>query len=627
MNKKKRRYIRENYLAHSDRELARNLGLREEEVKKALLKLGLKRQPERKIEKALSVGPRVRALFLLFVILMGILLYANTLQNEFVWDDQFLVVGNLHIRSIKYLPQIFTTDLHHFGSERSNFYRPLQGVSYMIDYAFGGLNVLPFRVSSLLLHLLCALLAYFAALKISKNELIAFLTAFIFVAHPAQTETVTYLSDRADLLAAVFIFGAFLAFIHYYQRPRSALFYAFNLCFILGLLSKEIALVFFVLVFVWGRFFAQGKEEAPLRRAYFSVGAISCIYIILRFTLLRFRGNALGLLLGSNEVFWIRFLTMLKSMWRYFVLLVFPNALYMERNFLWVKNLAEPALWAGAAVIAFSVIFAKRAFSKKAFLSFAVFFFYLFLFPMLNIIPVNAMMSEHWLYLPIFGFALILASGAVALYKKPSRIVRLGLTLILCANFIFYAYKTITRNSQWRDEETLYRATLRYQPRSARVYYNLGNIYALRDEFQKAIENYVRAIELQPDYSQAWGNLGLVYYRQGKGDLALKHFRKAIKINPDLAAAHNNLGLVLYATGKHEQAKAAFQRAISCQPDYAEPYNGLGIYYANRENLSLAAQYFREALKLKPDFQDAADNLRRAEVLLKAHRKDEDKGK
>lgn len=569
-------------------------------------------------KQSFRAGWNVRFLFLSLIILMAVLLYRNTFQNEFVWDDCFLIVDNLYIRSIEFLPDIFTTDLHRFGLERSNFFRPLQTISYMADYAIAKYNLWPYHLTNLLLHLATGILIYFVALKLCKNDIISFLTSFFFVAHPVQTETVTYLSDRADLLAAIFIFGGFLSFLHYYSKPRPSLFFSLNFCFILALLSKELALIFPFLIFIWAKFYAHKKSGSNLKAAYFSIASTSIIYIILRLSFLRFRGDTLGL--TANEVFSVRFLTMLKALWRYFALLIFPRHLHMERNFPWVRDLTDPAMWAGVAIIVASIILAKQTFRRQKYISFAVLFFYISLFPVLNIIPVNAIMSEHWLYLPSFSFALILAFFMFQLYQSRFIWIKPVLSLILTANFSFYAYKVITRNAEWRDEETLFCATLRYQPKSSRVHYNLGNVYVLRGEYKRAIEKYKEALRLKPNYAVAWNNLGLAYYRLGKINLAIPQYHQALNHQPKLASAHNNLGLALGKKGKLEAAKKEYEKAIQYDANYADPHNGLGVYYAKERKWKKAIFHFQEALRIKPDLSDAANNLKRAKLLQKIKR-------
>lgn len=618
--KKKRRFIRENYLGKSNEELAARLAMSIDDVKRILKEMGLKREEKvfagKKVhpqEKVLYASPKTRFLFLALIILMGISIYSNTFKNELVWDDYFLVADNLYIRDVKFLRDIFTTDLHRFGLDRSNFYRPLQTISYMLDYAVGKFETFPYHFTNLFLHLASGVLIYFIALDLSKNEIISFLSSFIFVSHPVQTETVTYISDRADLLAAAFIFGGFFSFLRYCSGRKFSLFLIFNIFFILALLSKEISLIFPFLIFTWAMFYSDKRKEANLKQAYWSVGAIAALYIISRLTILHFRGNVFGL--DANEVFIVRFLTMLKVIWRYFVLLVFPLNLHMERNFPWIRNLADPAMWAGLAIIASSCVFAGKAFRKENYASFAVFWFWISLFPILNIIPVNAIMSEHWLYLPSFAFALVAAFVIFRLYQFRSRTFKIVLSLCLAANFSFYAYKAITRNAEWRNEETLYYATLRYQPDSSRVYYNLGNVYVHRAEYPRAVEKYMRAVELQPDYAVAWNNLGLANFRLGKVDAAIGDYHTALKYKSDLASAHNNLGLALDAKWMGEEAKMEYEKAIECDPNYAEPHNGLGIYYAKKEKWQEAIYNFREALRKQPDFQDAANNLKRAEII------------
>jgi len=555
----------------------------------------------------------IRFLFLALVVIIGISIYANTFQNKFVWDDYFLIADNLFIRDIKFLPDIFTTDLHRFGLDRSNFYRPLQTMSFMMDYHIGKLNVLPYHITNLFLHLTSGALIYFIVLRLAKNDVISFLTSLIFVSHPVQTETVTYLSDRADLLAAVFIFGGFLSFLYYSSRKTSGHFIAINLCFISALLSKEISIIFPFLMLAWAALFKDGEGRRKLRPVFLSTASIGILYLILRLTVFHFKGNALGL--DANEVFYVRFLTMLKALWRYFVVLVFPYGLHMERNFPWVRDLADPAVWAGIAFVVTGAILAKKAIQKEKVITFAVIWFCISLFPVSNIFPVNAIMSEHWLYLPSFSFALVSAYYITRIYEDRSHAARIALNVVLVTILCYYSYVTISRNTEWRDEETLYLATLRNKPDSARVHYNMGNVYAERQEYEKAIGYFEAAVRLDPDYAVAITNLGLAHFRLGEIDIAIDSYRKALKIKPDLANAHNSLGIALQAKGKEDEARSEYEKAIEYDPFYADPHNGLGIYFAKRGDLEKAIFHFKETLRIKPGHPDATTNLIRANSL------------
>src|SRR3989338_10995530 len=132
--------------------------------------------------------------------MIGIAVYANSLQNDFVWDDEYLITNNTHVKSpsLTNVVQLFKDNLGKYGEDKNNFYRPLQELSYMIDYAVWGLNAAGFHLVNLLLHILTAFLLFLIIDEASRNKIAAVVASSFFFVHPLNVEAVAYIAGRAD---------------------------------------------------------------------------------------------------------------------------------------------------------------------------------------------------------------------------------------------------------------------------------------------------------------------------------------------------------------------------------------------------------------------------------------------
>ena len=175
----------------------------------------------------------------LILSMIGIAIYANSFQNDFVWDDEYLITNNTHVQSpsMDNALQFFKDNLGKHGQDENNFYRPLQELSYMINYAVWGLNPPGFHLTNLVLHLLAAFLLFLVIVELSGNRIAALAASSIYLVHPLNIEAVAYIAGRADCLMGVFFLAAFYLYMKENNIILSSLF------FILALLSKEIAIM------------------------------------------------------------------------------------------------------------------------------------------------------------------------------------------------------------------------------------------------------------------------------------------------------------------------------------------------------------------------------------------------
>ena len=406
------------------------------------------------------------------LIIVGGFVYSFNLNNGLFWDDDDWIVNNNFVHSVSWdnVKFWFTHDVLAGIGLKSNYYRPFLFFTFAFNYIVSGVKPLAYHLTSNAIHIFNSILIFWLVrqffssrfdLGISKrSNLIAFLTALLFLIHPLQTEAVAYISGRGDLLAAMFML---LALLFFYKsdfltsdvRKSEALSYnpfvgrtGFQILslvsLVLALLSREtsiifpfLALAFYVSVLSLPRsdlYPTQGrtlikslKQGLSKTWPYF---AIVLIYGILRLTSLNF-ANTLNFYSQQNvysENLYVRMFTFLPILWEYLKLLIVPVGLHMERGAKVYTSLWQWPVWIAVLSVASGIWYLIYRFYKNLRTSdvvptsdvriwfLGVSWFFIALAPVSGITPINALMYEHWLYLPMVGFWLIVSFYIVKLF-------------------------------------------------------------------------------------------------------------------------------------------------------------------------------------------------------------------
>ena len=631
-------------------------------------------------------------LHIVLLIIIGITLYANTFQNEFVWDDDELIVRNPYIKSWRHLQDIFTRDLFYHANGSSSF-RPIQSLSLMLDYHFWRLNPFGYHLTNILLHISAAILVYLLVNLISSgNRALSLITGLIFITHPIHTQAVTYISGRADLLAGVFSLLTIYLYI-YPVRKKLSIF-----SFILAILSKESALILPLILILYDILLGEkkgGQQATSLRGAiatkqskklrlrslsraiqlrllppYLIRGrndkardlarndtipnelfriprhlyffAVVGIYAGIRFFLINFKSKPLL----DEHTLYTRMLTAVKAGISYIRLLFLPVGLHMERSIPHAKSILEPDVLVSIGLLSIFFIFIFKLYRYSRIACFGFIWFFLNLLPVSNcLIPLNATIAEHWLYLPSIGFFLGAAALGLKLTSSKKPVIRQLNASALIAALAFYSILTINRNRDWRDSITLYENTLKYS-KSIRVLNNLAVAYHSKGQTKKAIRYLKEIVRVAPAYTKAYINLAMAYNGIGEGkkamgcckkalqlaqdgpdaykahcmlaiaydisgnyELAISHFKKSLRLNPDDSRVHYNLGSICAKRAKDEEAVLHFKKSVELNPDCPYAHNSLGTAYEHLNRLEKAVRHYRRAVRLKPEYADACYNL------------------
>jgi len=491
---------------------------------------------------------------ILLIILAVVIVYANSLNSKFVWDDTSLIVKNPYIKSWHNLDVIFTKDIYHGDNKVNNYYRPLQLMSYMVEYSIWGLNTFGYHFTNLMLHAMNAILVYLLILTIFGSSGVGLLTALMFVSAPAISSVTYYISARADLLVAMFMLLCALTFIEHQKQKSPWLYVISILLFIMALLSRENAIILpFLLILV----------QKPRTKNILPYFFIALIYIFIRLTVLNFNTGPDGLVIDnyiSQTPLLYRLLTDFKVLIIYLRLLVLPFNLHMGWYIQPASSILEPALVFCIGLISLLAITIKRISRDHSQILFGVTWFFVALLPVLNIYPLSTFLHEAWLYVPCIGFFFILST--ILLKITPKRVSRAIITIFL----LYFTITTVVHGRVWKNNVSLFKNTIKHNsdnPYIYSVHINLALAYFHDGRHEEAMRENHYAISLEPEAAGAYNNLGIFYADKGDHVNAIKNFKTSIKLDKELPMPHFNLGLAYNALGHSDKAKIEFAKVLA----------------------------------------------------------------
>ncbi|MDD5194265.1 MAG: tetratricopeptide repeat protein [Candidatus Omnitrophica bacterium] len=601
----------------------------------------------------------------ILLVLISFVVFSNTLDNAFIWDDKSLIVENKYIQSLKSIPFLFSLQYwKDYAPDSRGAYRPVREVTLVLDYFFWRLNPRGYHLTNLILHSANVIFVYLVALALlslagnvqRKEEAgrfnwswflaIPFMSAALFATHPIHTESVTWIKNRSDLLTLGFFLLAFLFFMRF-SLSRNAVEYGVSIfCYILALFSKEAALMIPFIFMLYGFLFLRRSKRPRFVFSvipFFIVGGLFFIFE---------RALASGGTLpaeGAPINSYSHILAVVKTIGYYTKLLILPTHLSVDRLFNIPQSIREPGVTSSIFLIGIVMLLMLRLFRASRLAVFSLFWIFLTILPVSNIIFFQGRpIAEQRLYIPSFGFCFLLAASLQKLSltsgNRPplQRILRKIVIISFIALLTLYSYTTVRRNLDWKDPITFWQTAIKNSPGSYRVRYNLGNEYFHNGKFEKARVSYQDAIALKPDYFLAYFNLGIVnqftgktedalsalnkasiispsaevqlnlgavYKQRGELDKAFECFRKAIEINPNFAIAYDRLGTIYYISGDKENALRFYKEAIGRNPYYAEAYNNLGVVLLELGRPKEAAAAYKRSIALNPAYARAYYNL------------------
>jgi protein O-mannosyl-transferase len=540
---------------------------------------------------------------ILLLIAASTLVYANTLRNSFTYDDFLYVLNN---------PLVTNPSLHSFFSttQFSNVFRPLTFASFSFNWVLGSIHAVGYHLLNLILHAAVVVLLYLLLRKLLENfdqaETIALVAAALFAVHPIHTEAVASIAGRSELLAAGFLFAAWLLHLHDHWIPAL-------LCFLLAMMGKESAVVFVPLVFFGD--YARAKWK-PIAR-YVCIAGVAALYAAVLWKAQGAHFGEHGIAALDNILAGLparlRILNALRVAWKYVALQIFPlhlsydysyNAIPVYRD--WTHTL--PALLGAIAVLALW-LWAFRTGRRPWVLAGAIYFAG-FATTANLLLPIGTIMGERLAYLPSAGFCLLVALLWSRAEKYRPQLAWGFLILILAA----LGSRTILRNRDWRTNFTLYSSAYNVVPDDARMHANLGGFYMDSGQLDRAQSELQTALRIYPPFPDALEFSGLVESRLGHDEAALPFLEQAFSYSrqdsPSYVPRAVNLAAMLVKLGKDDnRALDLLNEAIVRSPDNSRAWSNRAVIHYRHKDLPAARADAQTALQLDPQSGQARSLL------------------
>jgi len=627
-------------------------------------------------------------LALIIIALVAAVIYSNIYHSPFVFDDTCQIVEKTSIRHLD----------NYFSFEQLLKPRAIVDLTFALNYKFGKLNVFGYHLVNVFIHILNGFIVYFLALIIFKQlsapsipkflnssipkssiihpsnfsifnfqfsiHLMSLFAALIFIAHPIQTQAVTYTVQRYASIAAMF----YMASVLFYLKARieaesskqkaqsmklkgesgkikaessklkaqnikqkaeskndegrrpvllplsfelSALYSLSILCGMLAFLSKQntaslpgaILLVEYLFV---DRTWQGWKRKIPWFAVAFTLWFLFVLYVSGFFG-----GSSAGTGL-LEDVSDLMQETDIVSRWSYLCTQFNVLVIYIRLLFLPIgQNLDymypfKGGFFDGYTSLAFLFLAGIVALGiwnikKRPVIAFGIFWFFITLSVESSIIPIRDALYEHRLYLVMFGFAVLIPR--LIFHFLSTRKMLIATVSV----FIIFSLGTATflRNIVWQNRVSLWSDVVSKSSRNPKGWNNWGNALLKLDKPDDAIEKLKKALNIKPDYVEAWNNWGNALLKLDKPDDAIEKLKKALNIKPDYAEAWNNWGSALVSLGRFEEAALQFKRALKIKPGIAEAWLNWSSVLLDIGKPEEAIIKSKMAIDIMPDYAQA----------------------
>ena len=568
--------------------------------------------------KSVSAGRLTVMLHLAIILVLGTVIYSNSFDCTFHFDDIISIVNNDAIKDVSDINTIW----------KSNSRRFIAYLSLAINHHFGALNVWGYHFFNLMIHLTTSLLVYwlmFITLKtpniknlipVKDQQWIALVVALIFVSHPLATQSVTYIIQRmASMVTLFYLFAIILYLKGRLNQGSTSLsigyFITALIAAIFALFTKENAFTIpLVILLVEISLFKRDKIVINFSKPRIILGCI----VFLSFLLLLFSRVSSSFFQTIPPSFghtytvtpWNYLLTQFSVIAKYIQLLCFPINLNFDYDYAISNSLIEPRTFLSLGFLLALVGLSIYLFKKQKLISFGIMWFFITISIESSFIPLADLIFEHRTYLPSVGFFMILTVGIYQLVWQKNKKIALGLIFLIIGTNSFATYQ---RNKIWKNEGTLWNDVIAKSPDKARPYLCRGNYYKNLKRNKEALSDFTKSISLNPAYIEPYNNKSTTLYNEGLLTEALSYLNYAIENSPDYTEAYINKGIVLATQKKYSKALENFNRAIAIEPNNADIYINRGLTYLNMGDKNKSCLDISTAIKLKhPEAQAIYNN-------------------
>lgn len=554
----------------------------------------------------------------LLLALAVIAAFVNGLKAPFLLDDQENIVANESLRDLGHPTAVLWPRADVFTAGR-----PLLNLSLALNHAAGQLSPVGYRATNILIHAAAALVLFglvrrtlllpgLAPRLAPQAAPLAALAALLWAVHPLQTESVTYVSQRAESLMGLWYLLTLYAFLRATGLPGWRWRFAAVAACAAGMMTKEVMVTAPVLVLLFDRACLAGSFAEAWRRRRGLHLALASTWLILAVLMLTTRMGARGVGYGIS-LNWHEYLRIeAGAVLHYLRLAMFPSGLVFDYG----EEVPVPAALTTlieAATLAVIAALALSLWRRRPPLGWLVAAVFLVLAPTSSFVPVTGQpIAENRLYLPLAALAVLATLGLAAGLGRRAPPVLLAVAAAL-------AWGTARRNHDYRSELAIWADTVAKQPGSGRAHAHYAKAVLDAGQPDLARAHWQTAVRLSPRMSEAHMNLGSLDLQQGRIPEAITAYQLALRLKPGNVVAQTNLGSALFQAGRREEAVAAYEQALRLRPGHLDARLNLGIVLGHLGRYPESIRLFEDVLREYPGHPIARDNLLQLRALRDAN--------
>ena len=534
--------------------------------------------------------------------------FINSDDNLYVYENAYVQSGLTWNR----IGQAFSSALVGISGN----WHPLTWLSLMLDYQIFGLNPQGFHLINLLFHVMNTILLFLILRRMTKSLWPSAFVAALFAIHPLHVESVAWISERKDVLSTFFWMLTMGAYSYYVEHPGFRRYLFVLLFFALGLMAKPmlVSLPFVLLLLdYWPlRRFEEIKPDGPeykwsliypLLWEKVPLFVLTIIASVVTYIAQQTKGYVrstemfpLSVRIGNAVVSYIAYIG--KMIWPNNLAILYPHP-------------AELIRWQvlGSILLLITITVAVFRMLKRApYLGTGWLWYLGTLIPVIGIVQVgNQAMADRYTYIPLIGLFIMVAWGVPDLLKKWN--YRKKILLASSAlSILSLSIITWIQVGYWQNHITLCNHTLKVTDYNWVIYTSRGTAYAGIGNYEQAIKDFNRAIEIKSDFAEVYISRGIAYTCLGNYKQAIEDYDRAIEINPGFAETYYSRGFVYQGLGNYKQAIEDYDRAIEIKPDYADLYYNRGNAYNILGNYRQAIDDYNRTIEIKPGYAEAYYN-------------------
>jgi protein O-mannosyl-transferase len=530
------------------------------------------------------------------IVIVGLIVFCNMLFNNFVWDDKTFIILNPDVHSLNLLKIL--------GQNMFNdtvYYRPISLIYFASLYSIFTTNAFPYHFLQLSLHMLNTFLLYKLFSSFFKKGL-SLLLCLIFLVHPMQVESVSYIAGSGDLI--FFLFG--LSALLYLKKGEKLSFLRVSILLLLSLFTKEAGIIFLFLFNIYVFLYKKTKRASVVFASVITLLIYFSIWFSVRYVF--FTKSTLVAPIVNMPLF-ERLSLMPGIIFYYFKTFFYPVALAIDQHWTIVslnfQNFYLPFAFDLLVLILLGCLgyscFKNSKTQLKTFIFFAVWLL-IGLSMHSQIIPLDLTVADRWFYVTMVGALGVLGVGLEMIMKNNSPFQKLSIALTIVV-ICLLSVRTISRNTNWNDAVTLYSHDIKIAD-NFDIENGLGWEYIQSHQYALAISHIKKSIQYRPEWDRNWYNLGVAYHFKGNIASAKASYEKALNYNSEYVQAQENLGYLLTYYYDVNAAKKLLTKAIAKHPQRSKLwyFRSLANYKLGNRNEALID--IQNASNLNPNDSD-----------------------